>query len=233
MPINAHCPGCGQTLSVGDEFAGAQGKCPSCGTLVTFSAAGGAPPAAPPPGAYPPAYSQPAPGAPGAYAPPAPVGPPRDNTELFTLIGIGGAAFSLLLLLLSTFLAWGLVSGIHFGDGRIVFCLSLLLGAMLGLSFKMREWLPLSVVVAGAVGTFLLLVMLSGLHAGGAGFWIGLFGAMGLAGTCVWTAVRFPLLVDAPVPAAQSAFIRTFGALLGTQTLALVLGVFYWMATAF
>jgi len=31
MPINAQCPGCGQTLSVGDEFAGAQGKCPTCG----------------------------------------------------------------------------------------------------------------------------------------------------------------------------------------------------------
>jgi hypothetical protein len=200
---------------------------------VTFQAAGSAPLAAAPPGAYPPAYSQPAQGAPGGYAPPAPPEAPRDNTELFTLIGLGGAGFSLLLLLLGTFLTWRLVSGIHFGDGRIVLCLSLLLGAMLGLSFVRREWLPLSVVVAAAFGSFLLLVMLAGLRFGGAGYILGLIGAMGLAGTCVWTAVRFPLLVDAPVPAAQSAFIRTFGALLGTQTLALVLGVFYWMATAF
>ena len=57
---------------------------------------------------------------------------PRDNTELFTLIGIGVGTFFLLLLFISTFLRWvsggdlgrGL-SGTFFGDGRLILLFSL------------------------------------------------------------------------------------------------------------
>jgi hypothetical protein len=224
-------------LSVGDEFAGAQGKCPTCGTLVTFQgppAAAAPPPGGPPPGSYQASpYTPPGEAGMPGYAP-APPGPPRDNTELFTMLGLGGAAFSVLLLLIGTLLAWVPVihlSGIHLGDGRMVFCLSLLLGALLGLSFLTRPLLPLAVVVAGAFGTFFFLIMLSGVSSGLAGYIVGLIGAMGVMGTCIWTAVRFPLTLNTPLVAAQPAFVRTFGALLGSQTLALVCGIVYWMVS--
>jgi len=163
------------------------------------------------------------------------VGPPRDNTELFTLLGLGGAAFSLLLIFLGTILRWGTVpdggsvSGVHLGEGRMMFCLSLALAGLVGLSFLKRPLVPLSVVVAGAFGTFFLLVTLSTLRGAGAGIIIAFIGALGVIGTCIWTAIRLPLVLDAPVPAAQAAFIRAYGALLGTQTVAVVMGIVFWI----
>jgi hypothetical protein len=264
MPITAQCPGCSQTLSVNDEFAGMQGKCPSCGTMVTFPAPGvqaTAPPPAPPPpqGDFhqPPAASYaPAPawqpGAPG-YAPP----PPRDNTELFTIIGLSAGAFFFLLLLISLFLRWVSLnksipsevrmqelipkgfSGTHFGDGRLILLFSLVLGAGVGLSFLMRKFLPVVMVAAGAFGTFTFLVMLAHFgktfvedYSAGVGIWVGLFAALGIMGACIWTAMRFPLLLEMPGAATQPAFTRTYGALLGSQTLALVLGLVYWIIFA-
>ncbi len=230
MPITANCPGCNQLLSVGDEFAGAVGKCPTCGTAVTFAAAGTGPPlpapAAAPPAAYPPDT------APYTAAPP---GPPRDNTELFTLIGIGAATFFLLLMLISTFLRWyrGVgegpgVSGTFFGDGRLVLLFCLLLLPAVAFNLLNRRFLSLGMVVAGAFGTFFFMVMLA--HIGrmpGAGIWVGLIAAMGVMGACIWTAVRFPLQLEVPGAAPQPAFMRTYGALLGSQTAALVLGLIY------
>src|SRR5262245_45905639 len=106
MPITANCPGCGQLLSVGDEFAGAVGKCPTCGTAVTFAAAGAAPP--PPAPALPPpataASPPPAFQADMAGYPAPPPGPPRDITELLTIIGVATGTFFLFLLFISTFL---------------------------------------------------------------------------------------------------------------------------------
>jgi hypothetical protein len=261
MPITAQCPGCNQTLSVNDEFAGMQGKCPTCGTMVTFPNPG-VQPAAPPPAPLPPqadfqqpppaAYSQPPawePGAPG-YAPPV----PRDNTELFTIIGISSGAFFFLLLLISTFLRWGYpveivavfnvdrqvdfpaavrVSGTYFGDGRLVLLFSLLLGAAVGLNFLTRKFLSLTMIVAGAFGTFTFMVMLA--HLGkspGAGIFVGLAAALGIMGACIWTAVRFPLALEMPGAATQPAFTRAYGALLGSQTVALVLGLIYWIILA-
>src|SRR5262249_21787937 len=72
MPIVVQCPNtaCNQPLQVPDQYAGMQGKCPKCGTLVQFPAAGGASaPAPPPPTPVPPPPPQPpAPPAPGTYA---------------------------------------------------------------------------------------------------------------------------------------------------------------------
>jgi len=34
MAIEMQCPGCGQTLRVGDEHAGKQARCPQCGTIT-------------------------------------------------------------------------------------------------------------------------------------------------------------------------------------------------------
>jgi hypothetical protein len=246
MPITAQCPGCNQTLSVNDEFAGMQGKCPTCGAMVTFPSAAvqaAAPPSAPapPPADFqqppPAAYSQPPAWDPGAagYAPPI----PRDNTELFTLIGIGAGTFFMLLLFISTFLRWMSVaegpgvSGTFFGDGRLILLFSLLLTAGVGLNFLNRRFLPLSMVVAGAFATFAFVVLLA--HIGGnagAGIYVALVAALGVMGACIWTAVRFPLLLDLPGATTQPAFTRTYGALLGAETLALVLGLIYWILWA-
>ncbi len=72
MPIYAQCP-CGQTLQVPDQYAGMQGKCPKCGSVVVFpTAAPGGAPAAPPQPAPPQPPPAQAPTAPPAYmAPPA------------------------------------------------------------------------------------------------------------------------------------------------------------------
>jgi hypothetical protein len=248
MPITAQCPGCGQMLSVGDEFAGAQGKCPTCGSLVTFHAQG-PPPAAPPPPPGPPAVAgappppaagyppppppaggplEPAwqPGPPGPYG--APPGTPRDNTELFTILGISLSTFFLVLLFISTFLRWvpgG--SGTRFGDGRLVLLLSVGMAVAVGLNFLSRTYLPLSMVVAGAFGTFVFMVMLSWVAFGQAGAIIGLIAAAGVMGGSIWTAVRFPLTLELPGAVAQPAFMRTYGSLLVSQTVALVSGLLY------
>jgi hypothetical protein len=240
MPITANCPGCNQLLSVGDEYAGAVAKCPSCGTAVTFTAPGAAPP--PAPAAPPPPAAAPPPGAyqadlAGYQAPPP--GPPRDNTELFTILGLATGTFFLFLLLISTFLRWigrvddwpGL-SGTFFGDGRLVLLFSVLLLAAVGLNFLTRRFLALSMVVAGAFGTFVFMVMLA--HIGrfaGAGIIVGLIAAMGVMGACIWTAVRLPLPLEVPGAGTQPAFMRTYGALLGSQTAALVLGLIYLILT--
>ncbi len=255
MPIETVCPGCAERLSVPDEYANRQGKCPRCGTMVTFLPGGppaAAPPAvlaapAPPPAAYEPqaTFSVPAYGAAGQPAPsgyPAPPpGPPRDNTELFTILGVSGATFFLALLAISTFLRWISVgappplnrSGVQFGDGRIILLLSLVLAAAAGLNFLSRKFLPLSMVCAGAFASFTFVVLLA--HLGtfaGAGVFLGLFAAIGAMGTTIWTAVRLPLLLELPGAAAQPSFVRTFGALLGTQTAAVVLALFYWILHA-
>src|SRR5262245_38102401 len=235
MPITAQCPGCNQTLSVNDEFAGMQGKCPTCGAMVTFPNPG-AQAAAPPPAPLPPQadFAQPPPAAssqppawdPGAagYALPT----PRDNTELFTIIGISAATFFLLLLFISTFLRWvrgvesfpGL-SGTFFGDGRLILLFSLLLTVGMGLNFLSRRFLPLIMVVAGAFATFVLVLMLAHIGSGaGAGVYVALIAALGIMGACIWTAVRLPLHLDVPGAATQPAFTRTYGALLGAETLA-------------
>ena len=271
MPITAQCPGCNQTLSVPDQYAGAKANCPSCGTEVIFPSAGiHAPPAPPPsapppqgdyqaaPAAYPPASAwQPD----GAAYPVAAAGPPRDNTELFNIIGLATGAFFLLLLFISTFLRWVVVSapagfradvpssgisGTHFGDGRLTLLVALLLGVAVGLNFLFRKLLPLTMLLAGAFGTFTFMVMLA--HLGkcpgpgavmdllnpspGAGIIVGLFAALGIMGACIWTAVRHPLMLDMPGAATQPAFMRAFGALLGSQTVALVLGLIYWILFA-
>jgi hypothetical protein len=267
MPITTQCPGCNQTLSVPDQYAGARANCPSCGTAVTFPAAGAAPPPAPPvvapapPGDYQAApaaaYPQPPAYPPGeaGYAAAAPA-LPRDNTELFNLIGIGAGAFFFLLLFISTFLRWVSIrmevvaeapptsfSGTHFGDGRLVLLFSLLLGVAVGLNFLTRKLLPLTMLIAGAFGTFTLMVMLSHLGktpgtgplaglmttSAGAGIWVGLFAALGVMGACIWTAVRHPLALEIPGAATQPAFMRAYGALLGSQTVALVSGLLYWI----
>jgi hypothetical protein len=36
MPIQVTCPGCKATFSVGDKFAGKQGPCPKCKTVITI-----------------------------------------------------------------------------------------------------------------------------------------------------------------------------------------------------
>jgi hypothetical protein len=126
MPIVARCPNptCGQTLQVPDQYAGMQGKCPTCGTMVTFqpdpTAAAPAPAAAPAAAAYTPpaapdAYTAQAPAAPGAYPPPPvvgqvpapPGGPPMSPQELVQLICVPAGLFFLFLLIICTFLPWG------------------------------------------------------------------------------------------------------------------------------
>jgi hypothetical protein len=161
---------------------------------------------------------------------------------LFTIIGIGVGTFFLFLLFISTFGRWvpgqsgsiaghsitvpG-ISGTHFGDGRVVLLLSLVFGVAVGLNFLTRKFLPLTMTLAGAFGTFVFMVMLSWIGAGGWGVILGLIAAAGIMGGCIWTAVRFPLPLEVPGAATQPAFMRAYGALMVSQTAALVLGLLY------
>jgi len=92
MPIVARCPNpaCGQTLQVPDQYAGMQGKCPNCGTMVTFQPAAAA--AAAPGPAGPPAYAPPA-APPPAYTPPAaqPAYPPAAGPDAYMAQAPGAA----------------------------------------------------------------------------------------------------------------------------------------------
>ena len=47
MSIRAECSGCGKVVKAGDDWAGKVGKCPACGTGISFFAAS-APPVPPP-----------------------------------------------------------------------------------------------------------------------------------------------------------------------------------------
>jgi hypothetical protein len=162
---------------------------------------------------------------------------------LFNIIGISAGTGFLALLAISTLLRWFSLpdiypapyrsTGIHFGDGRFVLLLSLVLGTAVGLNFLSRKFLSLSMVLAGAFGTFSFVVMLA--HIGyrpGAGVIIGLIATMGVMGACIWTAVRHPMALEVPGQPTQPAFMRAYGALLGSQTVALVLGLVYWILYA-
>lgn len=117
MAITARCPGCGQTLSVDDQYAGMQGKCPTCNTIVNFPAAPNvAPAAAPPPmpsaaPAAPPSFPASEPFYAGAQAPlPSSAGLAALDPLMLTYIGLGVATFFYVLLLISAFLPWRDVS---------------------------------------------------------------------------------------------------------------------------
>jgi phage FluMu protein Com len=114
MAITARCPGCGQTLSVEDQHAGMQGKCPTCNTIITFPATPNVEPAAVPP-AIPltsPAASVPlaSPGEPyyGGGQPrlAGPGGLASLDPLTLTYLGLGIAIFCYLLLLISPLLSW-------------------------------------------------------------------------------------------------------------------------------
>jgi hypothetical protein len=256
MPITASCPGCGQTLAVQDQFAGMQGKCPSCNTVVTFPSAGSAAVTpVPPPVASPPA----SPVAPPPAMPGPPVGaipgPPRLPMDpmVLTLIGLGVGTFFFLLLLISLFLNWrvevitdlGSVilprngisfsdarTGISFGDGRTLFCLTLVMLVGVALNFVDRRFLPQCMVVAGAFATFVFLMMLGRIGSGTAGVLLGFFAALGAAAGCIWTAVRQPCVLDTPLIKGGQSFFRTYGALLAAEAVAFGFGVLYWLLRA-
>jgi hypothetical protein len=255
MAITAQCPGCGQTLSVQDQYAGMQGKCPTCGTVVSFPAAAPAPLAEPVhlPAGVTPSASAPA-ADPFACVPPAPSASwslATMDPQLLTYLGLGIATFFYLWLLTSPFLNWGrrpgdlsgseidmlrshleLKPGTRFGDGRMLFCLALAMLVVVALNFLDRRFLPQSMLLAGAFATFAFLMMLGRLGGGGAGIYIGLFGALGAAAACLWTAVRHPFVLATPHIQGGPSFFRTYGGLLGAEAAAFVFGVFYWLLRA-
>jgi hypothetical protein len=253
MAITATCPGCGQTLSVDDQYTGMQGKCPTCNTVLTFPST----PAAAPPPIPASAPAAPAPASPAAYepfgaapSPPAP-GLALDENAL-TLIGLGAAAFFYLLLLISPLLGWAAThqgvtgsvlgvqvvfervvsTGTRFGDGRLLFCLTLVILILIGLNFLNRSYLAPTMVLGGAFATFALLMMMGRVGAGGAGVWLGLVASVGAAAACLWLAVRQPFQLQSSLLARQPSFFRTYGALMGAEAVALVLGVFYCLLRA-
>jgi len=240
MAITAPCPGCGQILSVQDQYAGMQGKCPTCNTIVPFPAAPNveAAKALPPmPPASPPTAVPPPPASESFFsAGPAPAGLASLDPLMLTNIGLGAATFFYLLLLISPFLNWGpsgfVIAGTNFSDGRMLFCLTLAMIAVVALNFLNRRFLPQAMVLAGAFATFVLLMMMGWIGAGGAGVILGLLTALGAAAACIWTAVREPFLLNSPLIPGGQSFFRTYGALLGAEAVALLLGVFYCLLRA-
>jgi hypothetical protein len=258
MPIVARCPNptCGQTLQVPDQYAGMQGKCPTCGTMVTFQPAPAAaaavpapaapppaysPPAAPPPGA-PEAYTAQAPAAPGAYPPPPvvgqvpapPAGPSMSPQELVQLICVPAGLFFLLLLLIACFLHWAGVSGVGRGDTGIFLILTLMVGTVLGLTYLFKAWLPAIAVSGAGFATFAIFFMLGGIiryHGSGAGVWVGLVGALGLAGALITLAIFRP--VDSPtLQSLNLPLMKPHGGLVVAVMVGVGLGLLYLIVTA-
>jgi hypothetical protein len=181
----------------------------------------------------------------------APAGVGVDPLTL-TLIGLGAGTFFYLLLLISPLLGWGMaggtvrvsglgvdfsvsnitVSGTHFGDGRMLFCVSLLLMAVVALNFLDRRFLPQAMVLAGAFATFAFLMMIGRTWSGGAGVYVGMVAALGAAAACIWTAVRQPFVLETTLIPGGPSFIRTYGALLAGEAVAVVFGVLYWLLRA-
>jgi phage FluMu protein Com len=254
MAITARCPGCGQTLSVDDQYAGMQAKCPTCNSLVTFPAAASAVPvAAPqplpatPPAVPPPSMPTTEPFYAGAQAPAAgPSGLASLDPAMLTYIGLGGATFFYVILLISAFLPWRGISsanvsvpgltlnidvpafgGTFFGDGRMLFCLTLAILIFVAVNFLNRRYLPQTMVLGGAFATFVVLMMLGWMGGARAGVILGLIAAVFAAASCIWTAVRQPFLLETSVIPGGPSFFRTYGALLIAEAAALILGFLY------
>ncbi len=258
MAITTRCPGCGQTLSVDDQYGGMQGKCPTCNSLVTFPAAANVIPAAAPASMPSPAAAPPMPASEpyftGAPAPlPGPAGLGGLDPLLVTYIGLGVATFFYVLLLIATFLPWRgvgggnvsfggmtlnvdvplvVINGTAFGDVRMLFCLTLATLILIAVNFLSRRFLPQTMVLGGAFGTFVVLMMLAWIGGARAGVILGLIAALIATAACIWTAVRQPFLLESPqIPGGQS-FFRAYGALLAAEAAALVLGVLYCLLRA-
>jgi hypothetical protein len=170
------------------------------------------------------------------------------DPETLTLIGLGIATFFYVVLLVSPFLAWRSLGGanlsygdinmninlpVHnvkgtvFGDGRMLFCLTLAMLVIVAVNFLNRRFLTQAMVLGGAFATFVILMMLAWVSSGQAGVILGLIAALGAAGGCIWTAVRQPFLMESPLLPGGLSFFRTYGALLAGEAAALVLGVLY------
>jgi hypothetical protein len=257
MAIQATCPNptCRQSLQVPDQYAGAQGKCPKCGTLVLFphpaaAAVPAAPPAAPPPLApsgNSPAYTA-APPAPAPYdpaalpgpAPPVPAGPPRSTAELVQMICLPAGLFFLFMLIICSFLPWAgspLVSfsGVRLGDAGIFLVLCLLVGAAAGLTYLFKWLLPSVAAVAAGFGILAFFIMLGGLIAYGGearvGVWLGLFMAIGAAGAFITLAVFRP--VESPaLQELKLPLMKPHGGLILAAAAGVVIGFFYLILTA-
>src|SRR5262249_6115974 len=146
--------------------------------------------------------------------------------ETLTSIGLGIATFFYVLLLVSPFLAWASGGGAHFsyrnvimdvngpvhgikgtffGDGRMLFCLTLAMLVIVAVNFLNRRFMPQAMVLGGAFATFVVLMMLAWVSSGQPGVILGLIAALGAAGGCIWTAVRQPFHLESPLlPGGQS-----------------------------
>jgi hypothetical protein len=249
MPITATCPGCKQTLSVQDQYAGMQGKCPTCGTVLTFPV--------PPPSVFPMAPSAPPPPLPdfspapsggSAYA----GGPPASRAPgtTFSLAGLDQMAsillpvglFFLLLEALATFLPWvsnplRSYSGIALGAATLFLFLCLIVGGIVATTFFVKENLALSAVIGAAFGTFSLLCLLAEMSLAsrqggtGAGLWIGFLSAIGVtaafAALAVLQPLEWPYLKTLNLP----PIFQRYGALVASQAGAFALGFLFLLMT--
>jgi len=252
MPITATCPGCGQTLQVADEHAGAQAKCPKCGTLITFSAA--PPPIIPmepftahPPPVLPPMPSSFSPSNSG-YAAAGPSLPARP----FALAGLDPIAsillplglFFLALTALSAFMPWqaqtSIVptkSGIALANATLFLLLCLIVGGIVGTTFYFKEQLRLNAVIGGAFGTFAFFVVIgemsraARLGGTGWGLWIGFLSTIGVVAPFVVLAVLRPLEWPYMKTRNMPPLVQRYGALGSSQVGALLFGFVYLLTT--
>jgi hypothetical protein len=235
MPITAPCPGCNQTLSVPDQYAGMQGKCPTCGATVIFpGAAAPTVPAAP-------FTAQPPPTSPAESPPPFYATASQAPAAPFTLAGLDPTAsialpvglFFLALAALATFLPWHVYSGIAWANGTLLFLECLLVGAVAGSTFYFKENLGLNAVIGAAFGTFAFLVLIGEIsraaHAGGsgAGLWIGLVAALGTLASFVVLAVLRPLDWPYMKTLNMPPVFQRYGALGASQAGAFLFGFLY------
>jgi hypothetical protein len=240
MPSTASCPGCKQTLSVDDQYAGMQGKCPTCGTLVVFPAAA-APtiPAAPftaqPPPALPPVEQ------PTVFPSAAPQAPPAPFTlaglDPIASIAVPAGLFFLAMVALACLLPWRGFSGLAWANATLLFLECLLVGAFVGSTTYFKENLHRGVLVGATFGTFAFLVLIGEISrasrggGAGAGLWIGLVAALGTIASFGALAVVRP--VDWPYMKALNMppAIQRYGALGASQGGAFLFGFLYLLIT--
>ncbi|HYT93557.1 MAG TPA: hypothetical protein VEL76_32865 [Gemmataceae bacterium] len=238
MPVSVQCPNgeCNKAFKAKDELRGKKIKCPACGTVITIptgqpvqaavrakgAAAAPAPKAKtrPPVEAEDAEYEEPVRRRPAAGA---------SGNPIPMWVGVGGLG----VLAISVFLPWFSLggpfsaSGMSFTGGLIVLILAVAALALVITMFVLKKPLGPTFLAGGAAGTVGLLTTLGRIIDGGPGLgvWIGLVGALGGLGAFIFCSLKDPYYFPPFNKEGSSPFLRNFGALLGAQGIALILGL--------
>jgi hypothetical protein len=154
--------------------------------------------------------------------------------ELVQLICVPAGLFFLFLLFIACFLPWFGHSGVGRGDTGIFLILTLMVGTVLGLTYLFRAWLPAIAAAGAGFAAFAFFFVLGGIiqYGGrGAGLWVGLVAALGVAGALITLAIFRP--VESPtLHSLNLPLMKPHGGLVVAVVVGVGLGFLYLILTA-